>query len=94
MKTQDNARFHFAFFVRRLVFRICFADQCEHSAIDAGARLNHVRNKSLFRLLIEILKRFTARFLVLRQIVVGPIRDAFELLPAERKIVFDVVGSL
>src|SRR5438552_843073 len=53
-----------------------------------------MRNESLLRLIIKILERFTATFLVLLQIVVSAIRNAFELLPSKREIVFDVVGAL
>ena len=91
MKTQHDPRFHFAFFVGRLVLRIRFANQRQHCAIDPGARLNHVRNKFLFGVLVEILERFSARLLMLRQIVIGSVGDAFQFLPPERKIVFDVV---
>src|SRR5262249_20964896 len=65
MKTQNYARFHFALVVRRLVFRISFTYHREHSSIDACTRLDYMRNKSLFRLVIEILERFAAGFLVL-----------------------------
>ena len=94
MKSQHDARLHFSLFIRRFVFGIGFADQRQHGAIDSGARLDHVRNEFLFRFFVEIFERFAARVLVLRQIVIGPIRDAFQLLSAERKFVFDVVSSL
>ena len=93
METQYKSRFHFAFFVGRFVFRVRLANQGQHCAIDAGARLHNVRNKSLFRFLIKILERLPAGFLMLGQIVIGAISNAFELLAAERKIVFDVIGS-
>ena len=93
MKPQNRPRFHFAFVVRRLVFRISFTNHREHSSIDASARLDDVRDKSLLCLLVEILERFAARFLMLRQIVVGAICHTFEFLSAKRKIVFDVVSA-
>src|SRR5204863_4907049 len=93
MKPQRRPPFHFALVVRRLVLRISFANHREHSSIYACTRLDDVRNKSLLRLLVEILERFAARFLMLRQIVVGAIRDAFEFLAAKREIVFDVVSA-
>ena len=94
MKTQHDSRFHFTLFIRRLVFGIGFADQRQHRAIDPGARLDHMRNEFLFCFFIEIFQRLSARFLVLRQIVIGPVSHAFQLLPTEREIVLDVVSSL
>ena len=57
MKSQHDARFHFPLFIRRVVFVIGVADQREHRPIDARARLDHVRDKTLFRFLIEIIER-------------------------------------
>src|SRR4029453_14927448 len=93
MKPQKRPSFHLALVVRRLVLRISFTNHREHSSIDAGTRLDDVRDKSLLRLLVEILERFGARFLMLRQIVVGAIRHTFDFLAAEREIVFDVVSA-
>ena len=92
MKSQHDPRFHFAF--SSGASSSAYASQISAStrAIDAGARLDNVRDKSLFRLLVEIFERFAARFLMLRQIVIGAIGDAFQFLAAERKIVFDVVS--
>ena len=56
MKTQDDAGFHFAFVVRRLVFRISFTNHCEHSPIHACTRLNYMRNNPFLRFLIEVVK--------------------------------------
>ncbi len=66
MKTQDGARLHFSFFVRRFIFRVRFANQGKESAIHTGAWLDYVRNKFLLCLFIKILQRFPARLLVLR----------------------------
>src|SRR6476620_11833952 len=93
MKPQKRPPFHFALVVRRLVLPISFTNHRKHSSIYAGTRLNDVRDKSLLCLLVEILERFAARFLMLRQIVVGAIRHTFELLPSKRKIVFNVVSA-
>src|SRR5712692_7052742 len=93
MKTQDDARFHFSFFVGRFVFGIRFANQRQDCAVYASARLDHVRDKLLLGFFIKILQRFSAGFLVLRQIVVRAIGNAFQFLPAERKFVFDVKGA-
>ena len=65
MQTQNNPRFHFAFLVWGLVFFVRITDQREDRAIHTSAWLDNMRDESLFRLLVEILKRFTARFLVL-----------------------------
>ncbi len=44
--------------------------------------------------LVEIFERFAAVLLVLREIVVAAMGDAFEFLDAEGKFVFEVVGAL
>src|SRR5207342_2423144 len=93
MKPQQCPPFHFALVVRRLVLRISFTNHREHSSIYAGTRLDDVRDKSLLRLLVEILQRFAARFLMLRQIVVRSVSNALKLLPPERKFVFDIVRA-
>src|SRR6478752_10285706 len=93
MKPQKRSPFHFALVVRRLVLRISFANHREHSSIYAGTRLDDVRDKSLLRLLVEIVERFAARFLMLRQIVGGAIRHTFEFLAAKQEIEFDVVST-
>src|SRR6478752_5814573 len=93
MKPQKRPPFHFALVVRRLVLRISFTNHREHSSIDASARLDDVRDKSLLRLLVKILERFAARFLMLRQIVIRSVSNALKLLPPERKFIFDVVSA-
>ena len=50
-------------------------------------------NESLLRLIIEIFQRLAAGVLVLCQIVIRSIGDAFEFLSAKRKVVFDVVSA-
>ena len=50
--------------------------------------------KRCFGFLVEIIQRFAAGLLVLREVVIGAVGDAFELLDAEGKLVFDVVGAL
>src|SRR5262249_20088055 len=65
VETQDNACFHFAFFIGRLIFCIRFTNEREHCAVYASTRFDYVRNKSMLRLFIEILKRFAAGLLML-----------------------------
>ena len=65
MKTQDYPRFHFTFVVRRSVFGVRVADQGKNSPIHTSTWLNDMGNKSLLRLIIEILERFAAGLLVL-----------------------------
>src|SRR5262249_9224391 len=43
--------------------------------------------------LIEIVERLATGILMLRKIVIGPVGDTFKLLPAERKIVLDIVSA-
>ena len=66
MKTQDDTRFHFTFFIRRFILGVCLADQREHGAIDPSARLDYVWDEFLFRLFIEIFERLAACLLMLR----------------------------
>src|SRR5204863_5718890 len=93
VESQDNPSLHFSILIRRLVLRVHLADECQHSSIDTGARLDYVRNKFLFRLLVEIFERLSAGLLMLRQIVIRSVSNALKLLPPERKLVFDVVSS-
>src|ERR1043166_8704738 len=93
MESEDRPRLHFSLFIGRLVLGVGLANQRKHSAIHPGARLDHVRNKLLFRFFVEIFERLTAGFLVLGQIVIGPISDAFEFLAPKRKVIFDVVSA-
>src|SRR6185369_189313 len=93
-ETHHNARFTFAFVVGYGVFVVGLADEGEHGAINPRARLDHMWHETLLRLFIEEIERLAADVLMLSQVVIGAISDAFEFLPAERKIVFDVVGAL
>src|SRR5690349_4274651 len=52
-----------------------------------------MRNESLLGFVIKILQRLATGLLMLRQIVVGSISDAFEFLPPKWKIIFDVISS-
>src|SRR5437762_13059448 len=84
MESQHYPRFHFALVVRRLIFCVCVADQSEDGAIHARAWFDNMRDESLLRLVVEILERLTTAFLMLQQIVIGPVRNPFELLPTKR----------
>ena len=94
MKSHDRACFRFAFFIRDRFFVERFANQSQHGAIDARARLDHMRHETLLRFLIEIIQRLAARVLMLGQIVIGAISDAFQFLFPKRKLVFDVESAL
>ena len=94
MKPHHDACLGLTFFVRDRLFVIGIAEQSEDRAIHPRTRLDHVRNKTLLRLFVEIVEGLPARLLMLLQVVIGPIRHPFQLLPAEGKVVFYVVGAL
>ena len=94
MKAEHDARFAFAFLIGDGFLVVSLAEEREDGAIDPRAGLDDVRREALLGFLIEIIERLAAGCLVLGEIVVGAVGDTFELLPAEREFVFDVVGAL
>ncbi len=94
MKAQDDAGLRVPLFVSDSLLVVCRANEREHRAIHAGARLDHMRDESLLRLLVEIIERLPAGVLVLGEVVVRPISHALELLDAEWELEFNVVSPL
>ena len=68
------------------------ADEGQHGAVAAGGRLDDVGQEALLGFLIEVDQGFTGAFFMHAQVVVGAVGHAFQLLDAEGKLVFDVVG--
>lgn len=81
-----------AFFIGDGFFSEGFAEDGEEGAIDAGAGLDDVGDVFLFGLFVEVFEGFAGCFLVAREVVVGAVGDAFELLDAEGEFVLEVVG--
>ena len=92
MKSQQGSCFHVSLLVRRFIFCVRFTNQREHCAIDSRAWFDDVRNNSFFAFFIKIFERLFALILMLLQIVISSICDAFEFLATKGKIVFDVVS--
>ncbi len=62
-------------------------------AVGAGGRLDHMWQVPFAGLLVEVLELLTGVLLMLGQVEVAAIGDAFELRPADREQVLDVAGS-
>ena len=83
MQPQDRARP-----AGDLLLVVGVAQEGEERAVDAERRLDHVRDVAL--LVADPLERRARVLGVLAQVVVAAVRDALELLPADREEVLDV----
>src|SRR6516162_3806782 len=93
MEFKDNSGFEFAFLIRYHFLAIRCANQREHGPIHTGTGFDHVGHETLLGFFVEILKRFAARLLMLRQIVVRPVGDTLQFLNPKRKIKFDIISA-
>src|ERR1700677_264143 len=57
MEFQDNARFHFAFIIWRLVFIVGVADQGQDEAVHAGAWFDDMRDVLAFGQAVGVIGR-------------------------------------
>ena len=73
-----------------LVGVVCVHHEREDRAVDAGGRLDHVRDIGLAARLVEVLELLARMLRVLREVEVAAVRDALELLPDDREQVLDV----
>ena len=94
VEAENDAGFLGAFLVRDFFLGIGFTKQGEGGAVDSGAGLDDMGDEFFARLLVEIFEGLAAGFLVLFEIVVGPVGDAFELLRAKGKFVQEVISPL
>ncbi len=94
MKAEDDSGFLPPFFIGDFLLIVGFAEESEGSAIHAGTGLDNVGNEFLPCLLVEIFEWFATGFLVLLEIVIGSVCDAFELFGAEREGIEKVIGTL
>jgi len=94
VETENNAGFLGAFLIRDFFLGIGFAKEGEGGAVHSGAGLDDVGDEFFASLLVEVFEGLAAGFLVLFEIVVGPVGDAFEFLRAEGEFVQEVIGPL
>src|SRR5215469_12360515 len=94
MKSEKSPGFRFTLLIDNGFLTKGRADQCEHSSIHPGAWFDDMRHKMLLGLFVKILERFTADLLMLSQVIIGSISDAFHLLHTKREVKFNVVCAL
>src|SRR5512135_806300 len=74
VELQDRARL-----AADLVLGVRLAEEGQGRAVGAGRRLDDVRDISLLPLLVEVAEVLAAELLVLRQVIVSPVRDPLQL---------------
>ena len=94
MKAEDDSGFLTPFFIGDFFFIVGFAEEREGSAIHSGTGFDDVGNELFPGFLVEIFEWFATGFLVLLEIVIGAVRNAFELFGAKWKGIEKVVGAL
>ena len=94
MKAEDDPGFLASFVIGDFLLVVGFAEESEGGAIHSGTGLNNVRNEFLSGFFVKIFERLATGFLVLLEIVIGTVRDAFEFLGAEREGIEKVVCTL
>ena len=80
--------------VLKLFFVISFCDNCKEQTLNTERRFDNIRNVLLVCFGIEIFHLLTACLDVLCKVVVGSVRNAPQLAPAEREQIFEVGCSL
>ena len=73
---------------------VCTAQERQYDTVCAKRRLNNVRNIFFLLLIIEVGHILSGYILVLRQIVIGTVRNAPQLTPSEREEILDIGRSL
>ena len=89
MKTKHDAGL-----AAHLVFVVRIEQTGDHDPVNAGRRLDHIRQIALVGLRVQVGEILAGPLLVLPQVVVGAIGDALQLSPAEREEVLHVGGRL
>ena len=69
---------------------VCVDQKCKRHAVSAERRLNDIGHILFIRLGIKIFHRFAAVVGMLRKVVIGAVRHAPELAPAEREQILKV----
>ena len=80
--------------VLELFFVISLSYNCKEQTLNTERRLDNIRNVLLICFGIEIFHLLTACLDVLCKVVVGSVRNAPKLAPAEREQIFEVGCSL
>ena len=75
------------------LFVVCVAEERKGYAVCTEGGLDNVGDISLVGFRVKVVKGLTAEFAVLRKVVVGSVRNAPKLAPAEREQELEVGGS-
>ena len=70
------------------------AQHCQHTALHAQRRLHHIGDVALVGLRVEVGQILAGNVLVLGQVIVGAVRHAPQLTPAEGEQELEVRGGL
>lgn len=94
LEAHDGADVWLAAFLGEVFFVKGFADEGEDGAVATGRGLDDVWDELFFCLLVEVFEGLSGVFLVLAEVVVATVGDAFKFLLAEGEVILDVVSFL